>query len=324
MLKKLKMKIVLVILCFTTSSVYSMQTDTTEADTSSLKSSGNFDSEMGEKDFQDEIDDFFPQKLENIDTTLWCTTHINGVWFNYKTMTDTVKIPIFDSLNQINFTYPVKGVVTSQFGSRHSFWHFGVDIRLRVGDTVRCAKDGIVRVIENDRYGYGKVVVVRHRDGLETLYGHLSRALVEGNQEIKSGDPIGLGGNTGHSTGSHLHFEMRYCGEPFDPNILINFSNYTLNSDTLTLTKANFDYITDARKTVYVTVHKGETLGRLAKRYGVPIKKICMLNGISKKTRLKVGRKLVIRKYDDRTPKVDKRNLANRMFEPSTGESNIE
>jgi LysM repeat protein len=323
MIKKLKKQAILAFLCFSAFSVYAVQTDTTENNISSLNPSNNIDLEQGEKDFQDEIEDLFPQKLENIDTTLWCTTHINGVWFNYKTMTDTVKIPISDSLNHIKFTFPFEGAITSQFGSRHGFWHFGVDIRLQVGDTVKCAADGIVRVIENDRYGYGKVVVVRHRDGLETLYGHLSRTLVEGNQQIKSGDPIGLGGNTGRSTGSHLHFEMRYCGEPFDPNVLINFNNYSILSDTLSISKANFDYLTDVRKTVYHTVHKGETLGRLAKRYGTTIKKICALNGISKRTTLRVGRKLIIRKFEDQTPRIDKKNLANRMFEPVISETDI-
>jgi murein DD-endopeptidase MepM/ murein hydrolase activator NlpD len=249
-----------------------------------------------ELEFQNDVNNLFTKSSYVIDTTGWCTKKINGVWFDYKSMEDSVRVLLNDSLNGIFFTFPCKTYITSPFGSRRSFWHYGIDLKVRVGDTIQCALDGIVRVIQNDRRGYGKVVVVRHHNGLETIYGHLSKVMVTPNQVLTSGQCVGLGGNTGRSTGSHLHFEMRYCGEPFDPSVVIDFTNYTLASDTLILSKANFAYLKEARSTICHTIRKGETLGHIAMRYGTSVRKICSLNGISTKTVLRIGRRIVVRK----------------------------
>jgi hypothetical protein len=223
------------------------------------------------------------------------TDRINVVRFDYRQMKDTVVIVLQDSLQDRFYVHPVQNVVTSPFGLRRYFWHYGMDIRVKRRDTIRCALDGIVRVIQNDRYGYGRVVVVRHQKGLETLYGHLSRCRVKRHQRLKAGDVIGLGGRTGRSTAYHLHFEVRYCGEPFNPAKIIDFENYTLKNDTLRLGVADFEYLTEARSILCHVIRKGDYLGKIARHYGTTVRKICRLNGMRSTTLLRIGRKLVIR-----------------------------
>jgi hypothetical protein len=170
--------------------------------------------------------------------------------------------------------------------------HLIIDSKLNKGDTVKAAMDGVVRVSKYDKRGYGRVLVLRHHNGLETIYGHLSKAEVETGQLVKAGDMIGLGGNTGRSTGSHLHLETRYYGEPFDPNCFYDFSNNTLKQDTLVLSRANFEYLIEIRKAKYCTIRSGDNLGRIAIRYHTSITKLCKLNRISRKTILRIGRKI--------------------------------
>lgn len=120
----------------------------------------------------------------------------------------------------INNTY-----ITSHYGYRpkYSRYHKGVDLKLYIGDTVRSAWDGVVRIVKYEPKGYGNYVVIRHHNGLETIYGHLSKHLVKVNQVVTAGQSIGLGGNTGRSTGSHLHFETRFKGIAIDPEKLFDF-----------------------------------------------------------------------------------------------------
>jgi hypothetical protein len=113
---------------------------------------------------------------------------------------------------------------------------------------------------------------------------------------VKAGDVIGFGGRTGRSTGPHLHFEMRYCGEPFDPAAIIDFENFVLKSDTLKLCRADFEYLAAARSTISYRIRSGDCLGKIARRYGTTVRKLCALNGIRPTTLLRVGRKLVVRK----------------------------
>lgn len=248
--------------------------------------------------FQTYINNLFDPHGKEIDTTGWCTHKINCARFDYRTLNDTLKIPLVDTSGKRFFTYPLKNYVTSPFGPRRQYWHFGTDMKVVNRDPIYCAFDGIVRIVTNDRYGYGKVVVVRHHFGLETLYSHLCETHVKNNQVLRSGDVIGLGGRTGRATGRHLHFEVRFCGEPFDPAHILDTENYTLKADTFTLSQATFEYISDLRKTVFHTIHSGDNLGRIAKNYGTTISKICRLNGITPKTILRIGRRIVIRKEE--------------------------
>lgn len=122
-------------------------------------------------------------------------------------------------------------VVTSNFGTRWRRQHYGIDVKVYIGDTIRAAFDGKVRITNFDRRGYGYFVVIRHPNGLETLYGHLSKIIAKEDAVVKAGDIIGLGGSTGRSTGSHLHFETRLLGQPINPAYMFDFENQDVTSD---------------------------------------------------------------------------------------------
>lgn len=247
---------------------------------------------------KEDFSSLFEDVYTEIDTTYaWSNYKINSGRFDYKSLgpKDTIRIPLVDPSHKRNYVHPFKNYVSSDFGRRRYGWHYGVDVKLRTGSPVKCAFDGIVRVVTYDPRGYGRVVVVRHHSGLETLYAHLSRAKVKPRQKVKAGDVIGLGGNTGRSSGSHLHFEMRYFGEPFNPNHIIDFENYCLKDNTLVLTRGNFEYLTVQRQTVYHTIRKGDTLGAIARRYGTRVSTLCRLNGIGRRTVLRIGRRLIVR-----------------------------
>ncbi|KAA6312636.1 Murein DD-endopeptidase MepM, partial [termite gut metagenome] len=137
---------------------------------------------------------------------------------------DKLNIPDTYSIDLTGFCMPTKQTkITSSFGPRRRRMHNGIDIKVYVGDTIVSAFDGKVRVVQTERRGYGKYVVIRHNNGLETIYGHLSEQLVKENQEVKAGEIIGLGGNTGRSTGSHLHFETRFLDIAINPADLFDF-----------------------------------------------------------------------------------------------------
>jgi murein DD-endopeptidase MepM/ murein hydrolase activator NlpD len=241
-----------------------------------------------ESDLQDSVNALF----SDVDTATWDNRTINCRHFDPAKWTDTVRMVLVDSTISREYIHPCLGAVTSPFGPRRRLWHKGVDIRLQRGDTVRAAFDGIVRVTKYERRGYGNVVVVRHANGLETIYGHLSKILVAVNQKVKAGELVGLGGNTGRSTGPHLHYEMRYRGEAFDPSCIVDFANGRLKHDTLVLTRKNFEYLIEMRKIKWCTVRKKETLGHIAIRYHTTVKKLCKLNHITPKTMIRAGQKL--------------------------------
>lgn len=219
----------------------------------------------------------------------WDTLDVHPYQSKMNKFTETRILKLVDS-NSV-FTIPIKGPVNSNFGWRKWKHHYGIDLGLKKGDTIVTAFDGMVRVVRKSK-SYGNVIVIRDNNGLETLYAHLSKALVKTNQEVKSGEYIGLGGSTGHSTGPHLHFELRYLGGPINPNEIINFNNFSLLKDTLVVDHCLFDYLNDVQKTRYYTIKNGDSLGKIAKRNGVSIFRLCKLNGIKRNAKLKIGRKL--------------------------------
>ena len=129
-------------------------------------------------------------------------------------------------------------VITSNYGRRWGRAHKGLDIKVYIGDTIRAAFSGKVRIVGYDGRGYGKYIVIRHNNGLETYYGHLSKQIIHKNQLVRAGDPIGLGGNTGRSTGSHLHFETRLCGVAINPALMFDFANQDVTGDFYTYRKS--------------------------------------------------------------------------------------
>ena len=156
------------------------------------------------------------------------------------------EINIVLAKDSTDFCFPVKDMKTSPYGWRWQRGHHGVDIRLRTGEPIHAAFGGTVRIASR-MGGYGNCIVLRHPNGLETLYGHLSKINVKLGQQVTAGEVIGLGGNTGNSTGPHLHFECRFLYQPFDPEWILDFSNYSLRTRRLHLDKSYFG-ITKPRK----------------------------------------------------------------------------
>lgn len=175
------------------------------------------------------------------------------------------------------------------------YTHKGLDLRLKSGDTVRAAFNGVVRYARYNRGGFGNLVILRHYNGLETYYAHLSKIKVETNQIVRSGDLIGLGGSTGRSRGPHLHFEIRYRDVPIDPRRVIDLDSCMLISNALPVRKEVF-YPSDWDSTaVYHKIRSGDTLGHLSVKYHTSVKEICAMNKIRSNTILRIGRVLRVR-----------------------------
>jgi hypothetical protein len=227
---------------------------------------------------------------------IWDSRTINPYKIDPTKYKDTISFNLYDSLNNFMWSMPLKNCpVNSAFGMRSYRWHYGTDLDLSIGDPVLAAFDGIVRINKYDGSGYGNYILLRHYNGLETLYAHLSSANVKVGQLVKAGEVIGLGGNTGRSSGPHLHYEVRYEGNAIDPHKIYDFKNNTLASQTFHLTPSHFDYIRTARQVVYHRIKSGETLGAISRKYNVSINTLCSLNKISTRSILRVGQRLRIR-----------------------------
>lgn len=192
------------------------------------------------------------------------------------------------------FVMPVEGKVNSKFGWRRGRVHAGIDLDLETGDHVQAMLDGIVAEAKYSG-GYGNLVILKHDNGLETYYAHLSKIKVEPGQKVEAGEVIGLGGSTGRSTGPHLHFEIRYLGAALDPSYIIDFENQQLRNTEVALEKSTFKVINEKASTQYYTVRKGDTLSKIAVKHGTSVNQICKLNGISSKKIIKPGMKLRVR-----------------------------
>ncbi len=212
-----------------------------------------------------------------------------------------IAIPDTFRINLTGFCMPTDSrQITSKYGPRRRRMHYGLDLKVYIGDTIRAAFDGKVRIVRYERRGYGKYVVIRHENGLETVYGHLSKQLVEEDQLVKAGDVIGLGGNTGRSTGSHLHFETRFLGQAIDPALLFDFPNQDVVADSwLYKKKGNYRQMASRNGSSsgsgeirYYKVRSGDTLSKIAQRQGVSIDQLCKLNRITRKTILRPGQVL--------------------------------
>jgi len=245
-----------------------------------------------------------------------------------------VELPQELKIDLRHFCMPTTNrIVTSNYGYRRRFrrQHKGIDINANKGDTIRAAFDGKVRIVEFQRGGYGNVVVIRHSNGLETVYGHHSKNLVKPGDVVKAGTPIGLAGRTGRSTGVHLHFETRLLGEYIDPAKLFDFEHqdvtgdfyvfrgrgrgtllgkHDLNASLLEGTELAENVEASEEEVTYTSseevknnqraqraarnirthkVRKGETLGSIARKHGTTVAKLCRANGISTKTKLRIG-----------------------------------
>jgi murein DD-endopeptidase MepM/ murein hydrolase activator NlpD len=262
----------------------------------------------------------------------WDTAYVRRYSDPIESVNDSIMLPLTMG-GSSNFVIPRQGQLLSPFGYRGRRVHSGVDIKLNLNDSVGAAFDGVVRMARY-YHGYGNCVVVRHFNGLETLYGHLSKIKVKINQEVKAGELVGLGGRTGRASCYHLHFETRFRGQAFNPKQLIDFENYTLWQDTLVITNKTFgrsrDYLpstdkllasagdrsdfsevssgkskdsnkhsrlskTSARGKKYHTIKSGDTLSSISRKQGTTVKKLCSLNGIKPTKVLKLGTKLRVK-----------------------------
>ncbi len=203
-----------------------------------------------------------------------------------------------------SFTFDLRGFamptpnrkITSPFGPRWGRMHKGLDIKCEIGDTIYSAFAGKVRVVNYEGKGYGKYIVIRHNNGLETVYGHLSKQMVEENQNVKAGEAIGLGGATGHVTGSHLHFETRFLGIAIDPALMFNFPMQDVVADTYTFHSTGAEKYAGTEESEsnadvvrYIVVKHGETLAKVARQYKISVDKLCELNRLAPSTKLRPG-----------------------------------
>lgn len=251
----------------------------------------------------------------------WTNDHVNA----YK----DVPKPSSFKIDLTGFSMPTPSrTITSRYGYRSSFRrnHYGLDVKVYTGDTIYAAFNGKVRIVSYDRGGYGYYIVMRHPNGLETVYGHLSKQLVAENDVVRSGEPIGLGGSTGRSTGAHLHFETRFLGEAINPELMFDFPNQDVIADTYTWhadgsnsapsewrngasegaatefvslqteeERANTSHA-NSSPVMYHKVKKGDSLYSIAKSNNMSVSELCALNGVSKRTKLRPGQILKCRK----------------------------
>ncbi len=266
---------------------------------------------------------------ESVFSENWDTRSVNPYREQPDALPDRFSIWIVDSLD--SYACPNKTTPRSLFGYRHGRRHQGIDLPYPTGTPVPAAFDGKVRISDYVG-GYGNLVVIRHANGLETFYGHLSKRNVESGDWVSAGDIIGLGGSTGRSTGPHLHFETRYKGAAFDPSWLIDFESGTLRHRLLKVRSWYFNpnqryvqnvddedeiFRTDEEDRIaaeeqakkeaaaraaaeaaamrYHTIRSGDTLSGIARKYHTTVKALCRLNGMTEKTVLRVGKRIRVR-----------------------------
>lgn len=303
--------------------VYRLPAEHTAAHEQMLASQVNIGTQVRVEDTQAFLDNLLHEEEEpelDIYTEGWESRLVNP----YAGAT----VPQTQDIDVSGYVMPHSGYLTSPYGYRRRFrrMHKGVDIKVYIGDTIRSAFNGKVRLTNYERRGYGKYIIIRHENGLETVYGHLSEFMVERDQYVKAGDPIGLGGNTGRSTGPHLHFETRFMGYPINPAGIFDFANQTVHTDVYTFDKdtyeaaRNFDptannaYATTWRQQnpmptgrvtssssssgdtpAYYTVKRGDSLGKIAQRNHISLQRLCRLNGLKTSSKIRVGQRIKLR-----------------------------
>ena len=245
--------------------------------------------------------------------------HLEWADFPYKSY-----IWMVDSTSRYCYPLDMKyNEISSKFGFRKGRYHRGIDIRVPKGEPLYAAFSGKVRMAKYIS-GYGNVVVIRHENGFETFYGHMSKIETKPDDWVEAGQEIGLAGATGRASGPHLHWEVRYLGYAIDPEWVIDFATGELRSSVLTFKKQyldpNYKYAAtddseeeeialadeadrleaerleaEMKAAKYVKVKKGDTLSRIAINNGTTVSALCKLNGITAKTTLSIGRSLRVK-----------------------------
>ncbi len=247
----------------------------------------------------------------------------NNVTFRYPEAGFSPKgiVPLVDTI--FGYAFPVESETTSGFGGRRR--HKGIDIPIQTGDEIVAAFGGKVRYAKWNSGGFGNLVIIRHPNGMETYYAHLSKLKVKPNQVVQAGELIGLGGSTGRSYSPHLHFEVRYGHVPFDPKHIFDLENYCLKTDSIDLAEVisngrgqvcrdHFE-ISDAghdhdhgtakeQKTTtpaapadakYYAVRSGDTLSKIGAKHGRSVDALCRMNGLTKTSILQIGQRIRVK-----------------------------
>lgn len=278
----------------------------THRDLMAKQSTGKDNIKMGDNSFIQLMDEQEPEP--DIYTEGWNSRSVNPF--------KESQVPDREVLNVRGYHTPHPGRVSSPYGYRARFgrMHKGVDISLKLNDTIYAAYDGKVRLTNYEPKGYGNYIILRHPNKLETVYGHLNKILVKPNQVVKAGQPIGLGGSTGRSTGPHLHFETRFMGYAINPAAIINFSNGTVHTDSYTFTKQTYQQPRNftpndnkkkveqphnryqaAAATETYTVKRGDSVGSIARAYGISTTTLRRLNNMSSTERITIGQVLKVK-----------------------------
>jgi general stress protein 26 len=271
---------------------------------------------------QDTTIELFP--ADDLYKNLWNCTNIKYPKTEFSRKNDTIVFTLVEETDH-PYVQPFKSRVISKFGPRHGRIHTGTDVKLHLGDSVLCAFDGKVRLAQKFS-GYGNLVLVRHKNGIETIYAHLKKICVKVNDPIKAGDLIGLGGRTGRATTEHLHFETRIFGDPFDSNKYIDFDNYTLRCNHIYYKDKQIAIDIDklkgepvkppvqqlatkrdtikSKNSIYAAsnpeknqgmsfsqhiIQRGDNLWTIARKYNTTVKNICEANKITVNQILKIG-----------------------------------
>ena len=222
-------------------------------------------------------------------------SNLNAIKLSLDSMPDSLYISCAD------YCYPTESQrITSRFGIRGSRFHYGIDVGVQYGDTIRAPFSGTVRTATYQRGGYGRYVVISHDNGLESVMAHFSRTLVKEGDQVAAGQPIGLGGSTGRSTGPHLHLEFRLFGNAFNPEKLIDFNSRNVYLSDVEnhyfMTKADTysprPQLEEMKRAAYHRVRSGETLSHIARRYGTSIRRLCALNGIKETSIIRIGQRI--------------------------------
>ena len=231
------------------------------------------------------------------------TAMIHMPKFDVSSITEPIYIELRNDAAGHKFTWPTPWTArpTSHFGPRRRRFHYGLDLAQPTGEPIYAAFDGVVRISKRNK-SYGHLVIIHHANGLETYYAHMSKRLVSAGDQVKSGDMIGLCGNTGRSFGSHLHFEVRYMGNALNPEDVLDCSTHDLINDRLELTSSSFRKVAKGGSSGgrvagtasggWYRVRQGDTLEKIARRNGTTVKRLCQLNGISQNKILHPGDRL--------------------------------
>lgn len=240
--------------------------------------------------------------LEGFDTA---AIHLPKLDIN--TIASPIIIQLCDPSRGEKFTWPTPWTSrpSSHYGPRRRRFHYGLDLAQPTGEPIYAAFDGVVRISKYNK-SYGNLVILHHANGLETYYAHMSKRNVVAGQQVKSGDVLGLCGNTGRSFGSHLHFEVRYMGNALNPENVIDCSTHDLISNQLEITSSSFRKVAKGSSKEWSAgssqsstgdgswyrVRQGDNLSKIARRNGITVKRLCQLNGISESKVLHPGDKL--------------------------------